>query len=73
MKIVGKVESEGYLTYRDLDPGTCFHFKNDDTLFIACTGNCLANLENGDLFNIFEQEWSEKPVMRKNAFVRLEN
>ena len=72
MKIVGKVETKGFMRVTDLDDGDVFFFleendpyivgvdeRNDDTYVI--------NLKDGVVTNLNEAMWYDRPIEKLNA------
>lgn len=74
MKIIGKIEVDGYLRIEDLEPGEVFAFLDDDKhLYIATDSVRFIDLETGESLNSdYHFGYEDKPIKRINAKIIIE-
>ena len=71
MKIVGKVEVQGYLRIEDLDEGDVFCFCDDNEAYIKASRGYILNLRNGYLID-YEDGYEDRPVRTLKAHLVIE-
>lgn len=73
MKIVGKVEVQGYTRVEDLDEGDVFCFCDDDTVYMKADDAInIISLENGLIIDYVDYGWENRPVRILKAHLVIE-
>ena len=71
MKIVGKVEVQGYTRVEDLDDGDVFCFCDDNEVYIKTPRGYIVNLRNGYIID-YEDDYENRPVRILKAHLVIE-
>ena len=72
MKIVGKVEVQGYTRVEDLDEGEVFCFCDDNEVYMKASRGYMISLENGYLIDYEEEGYENRPVRTLKAHLVIE-
>lgn len=72
MKIVGKVEVQGYTRVEDLDEGDVFCFCDDNEVYMKTSEDYIVSLENGKLTDYEEYDYYNRPVRTLKTHLVIE-
>ena len=76
MEIKGKVEIQGFTRIDDLEDGAVFVFCDENVPMLKGSDfkdNIYAiQLNNGTIFDIYEEEWTYRPVRQIKAVLTVE-
>ena len=75
MKIIGKIETKGFLRCEDLDDGEVFTFLDDNRPCMLCADNYdiyIVDLDSGAIEGVIG-DFPERPIRRLKAKLLIED
>ena len=73
LKITNKVAITGFLSVSDLEQGDLFAFLDEEKVYLMTDSDYFVRLPDGEIFDVYGDNYRDRPIKTLNAEMTIKN